>query len=118
MTYDDLVELALELPGVEQSTSFGTPALKVRGKLLARWREEDVIVLRVDIIEKQMLLDTQPYIFFTTPHYDGYPAVLVRLSYIEPARMMELLETYWRRVAGPRLVKTLDTCAAARAIPQ
>jgi len=115
MTYDDLVKLALKLPGVEQSTSFGTRALKVRGKLLVRWCEEDMVVLRVDIIEKQMLLDTQPDTFFTTPHYDGYPAVLVRLSRIDSDQMIELLETHWRRVAGVRLVKTLDASRASRA---
>jgi hypothetical protein len=115
MTYDDLVEMALELPGVEQSTSYGTRALKVRSKLLVRWREEHVVVLRVDIIEKQMLLDTQPDIFFTTPHYDSYPAVLVRLSRIGPEQMLELLETHWRRVAGARLVKALDASRASRA---
>ena len=108
MTYDELIVLALELPGVEDSTSFGTPALKVRGKLLVRWREDDVIVLRVDEIEKQMLLETQPDVFFTTPHYDGYPAVLVRLSAADPAQLRALMEEHWRTVAPKRLIAALD----------
>jgi hypothetical protein len=105
MTYGELVTMGLELPGVEESTSYGTPALKVRSKLMARLREDDVVVLlAVEDIEKRMLMETQPDTFFITDHYVGYPAVLVRLSRVEATQMRELLETTWRRVAPKRLV--------------
>ncbi len=106
MTYDELVTMGLEMPGVEESTSYGTPALKVRGKLMVRLREQDVIVLlAVEDIEKQMLMETQPETFFITDHYAGYSAVLVRLSKVEAPQMRELLETTWRRLAPKRLLR-------------
>ncbi|HLF78332.1 MAG TPA: MmcQ/YjbR family DNA-binding protein [Dehalococcoidia bacterium] len=105
MTYDEVVQMALELPGVETSTSYGTPALKVRGKFMARLREPDVMVLKpIDDIEKQMLMETQPETFFITDHYRGYPTVLIRLSRIEPVQLTALLEQCWRQLAPKRLV--------------
>ena len=105
MTYDEVVQMALELLGVEESTSYGTPALKVRGKFMARLREEDVLVLKpVDDIEKQMLMETQPETFFVTDHYRGYPTVLIRLSRVDPSQLRELLETAWRQLAPKRLL--------------
>jgi hypothetical protein len=106
VTYDEVLQMALTLPGVEESTSYGTPALKVRGKFMARLREEDVLVLKpVDDLEKQMLMETQPQTFFVTDHYRGYPTVLIRLSRIQPDQMHELLDSAWRRLANRTLLK-------------
>lgn len=105
MTYDEVVAMSLELPGVEASTSYGTPSLKVRKKFLGRLREDDVFVLvQVDDIEQRMLMETQPGVFFKTPHYEGHPSILIRLSLVDPGDMRELLERSWRRLAGPRLL--------------
>jgi hypothetical protein len=113
MTYDEFVAIAMEYPGVEQSTSYGTPAVKVRGKLLARLREPDVLVLRVfDEFEKQMLIDTQPEAFFITPHYEGYPAQLVRLSVADIEQVRDLTELAWRVLASARAVKAFDAARA------
>jgi hypothetical protein len=62
----------------------------------------------VDEDEKEMLLRAEPDVFFTTPHYDGYPAMLVRLSAIEPNELREVLIDSWRRVAPKRLLEQLD----------
>ena len=62
----------------------------------------------VDIDEKETLLAAEPDVFFTTPHYDGYPAVLVRLSAIEPDELREVLVESWRRVAPKRLLEEFD----------
>jgi hypothetical protein len=80
----------------------------VRKRSFVRLREPDVIVVLVDLDEKEALLRAEPDVFFTTPHYDGYPAVLVRLSAIEPAELAEVLEESWRRVAPKRVVKALE----------
>jgi hypothetical protein len=57
MTYEEVVAMACDLPGVETSTSYGTPSLKVRKKFMARLREDDVLVLvQVDDIEQRMLM--------------------------------------------------------------
>ncbi|HEY7270575.1 MAG TPA: MmcQ/YjbR family DNA-binding protein, partial [Dehalococcoidia bacterium] len=103
--WEEVVALAIQLPGVEASTSYGTPSLKVRKKFMSRLREDDVIVLvQVDDIEQRMLMDTQPQTYFKTPHYEGHASILIRLSRADPAEVRELLERTWNRLAGPRLL--------------
>jgi hypothetical protein len=118
-TWDDVVELGTRLPGVEVGTSFRTPALRVRGKGMCRLRTNpDALVLRVsDMGEREALLQGQPDVFFTTPHYDGYPYVLVRLEAVDPVELAELLEEAWRLRAAKRVVKAWDAGRAAQAEP-
>jgi hypothetical protein len=105
-TWEDVVEIGQRFPGVEVGTSWGTPGLKVRGKFMCRLRTDpDALVLRViDMGEREALLQGEPEAFFTTPHYDGYPAVLVRLEAVDPVELVELLEEAWRLGASKRLV--------------
>ena len=107
MTWDNVVAIGLELPGVEVSTSYGTPALKVRKKLVCRLREdgETLVLLQVEDIEQRFLMETQPQVFYKTPHYEGWPTVLIRLPLAAPAQLRELLETTWQRVAPKTLVR-------------
>jgi len=109
-TWEQAVEIGLRLPGVEVGTSYGTPALRVRGKGMCRLRTNpDALVLRVsDLGEREALLQGQPGVFFTTPHYDGYPYVLVRLDAIDPVELGELLEEAWRVFAAKRVVRAWD----------
>jgi hypothetical protein len=109
-TWDDVVEIGTRLPGVEVGTSFRTPALRVRGKGMCRLRTNpDALVLRVaDLGEREALLQGQPDVFFSTPHYDGYPYVLVRLQLVDPVELGELLEEAWRIFAAKRVVKAYD----------
>jgi hypothetical protein len=81
ITWDDIVALTRELPETEESTSYGRPSLKVRGKSFVTLRERpDALVVRCDGDEKPFLLEARPDLVFTTPHYDGYPYLLVRLE--------------------------------------
>src|SRR5215469_12588382 len=74
-------EAALRLPGVEDGTSYGTPALKVRGKLLVRLKEDgESFVLIVDFDTRDILMRADPETFYITDHYRGYRAVLVRFA--------------------------------------
>ena len=109
-TWDDVVEIGTRLPGVEVGTSFRTPALRVRGKGMCRLRTNpDALVLRVaDLGEREALLQGQPDVFFSTPHYDGYPYVLVRLQLVDPVELGELLEEAWRVFAAKRVVQAYD----------
>jgi hypothetical protein len=109
-TWEDVVEIGTRLPGVEVGTSFRTPALRVRGKGMCRLRTSpDALVLRVaDLGEREALLQGQPEVFFTTPHYDGYPYVLVRLEAADPVELAELLEDAWRVFAAKRVVAAWD----------
>jgi hypothetical protein len=109
VTWDEVVEIACRLPGVETGSSYGTPALKVRKKFMSRLREPDIMVLvAVDDIEQRMLMDTRPDVYFKTPHYEGHASILIRLSKVEPADLAELVEQSWRRIAPPRLLAQAD----------
>ena len=82
MTFDDVRKIALAWPEVEDGTSYGTPALKVRKKLLVRLREDGdrLVMPGVPQDEREMLVESQPKVFYFTDHYRDYPMVLIRLS--------------------------------------
>ena len=90
--WGDVRALGLELPGVVEATSYGTPALKVNGKLLARLKEDgETLALRVGFEERQALVESSPDAYFVTPHYEDYPMVLVRLAAADRDELCELL---------------------------
>jgi hypothetical protein len=108
-TWDDVIASGTRFPGVEVTTSYGTPALKVRKRFMCRLRTDpDALVLRCDLGEKEALLQGGDDAFFTTAHYDGYPAVLIRLEAVDPAELDELIEDAWRMQAPKRLVAEWD----------
>ncbi|MFL5909212.1 MAG: MmcQ/YjbR family DNA-binding protein [Gaiellaceae bacterium] len=108
LTWRDVVELARELPEIEESTSYGRPALKVRGKFVAAMRTNpDALVLRCDLEEKPLLLDARPDILFETPHYHGWGYILLRLEASrEEAR--EFLTDSWLLAAPKRLADSIS----------
>jgi len=107
MTYDDVREIALTLPAVEEGTSYGTAALKVKGKLFVRLKEDgETIVLRTDELERSYLMQSHPKIFYITDHYRDYPWVLVRLNAVRRPMLKELVEGAWQRVAPKSLRKS------------
>lgn len=109
VTFDIVRDLGLALPGVEEGLSYGTPALRVRGKLIARLREDgDSLVVMIDFDERELLMHSDPQTFYITEHYRNYPAMLVRLSKVDVATLRELLDDAWRRVAPKRLVAAYD----------
>lgn len=106
--FDLVRQAALALPGVEDGTSYGTPALKVRGKLLVRLKEDgESFVLIVDFDARDILMRADPETFYITEHYNNYRAVLVRFATLDPERLPGLLEQAWREVAPKRLVAGL-----------
>jgi hypothetical protein len=104
-TWAEVVRLASELPGVEASTWYRTPALKVAGKGFARLRTEAEggLVVLCGLDEKAALLASGDAAFFTTPHYDGHGSVIVDLAAVDVDQLRELLEEAWRRKAPRRL---------------
>ena len=117
---DDVRRLALALPGVEEIDSDGFD-FRVAGKGFVwsyperkpghqRVIRTDIAVLFVgDEAEKQALLLGEPGIFFTTPGYDGWPLVMLRLSEVEVARLTELVVDAWRMRAPAALARELST---------
>jgi hypothetical protein len=108
--YRRVCQLALRLPGVEESTSYGTPALKVKGRFMCRLRTEaeGALALCCDFVDRQMLLQADPNVFFVTDHYLNYPMILVRLDKVRRSVLPELLERAWRMAAPPKLVAEYD----------
>jgi hypothetical protein len=95
-TEADVRELALALPATSEKPSYGTPGFRVRDRLFARIREEGVLVLwRESEEEKEAMVEAEPEKFFTTPHYDGHPNVLIRLDAVDRRELAELLEESW-----------------------
>jgi hypothetical protein len=106
VSFPEVSELGKALPGVIESTSYGTPALKVDGKLLARLKEDgETLVLRMDFVNRDLLLRAEPDLFFLTDHYLNYPSILIRLNQVTRRRIAELLEDAWRLVAPRRLLE-------------
>ena len=99
VSFEDVSKLGRALPGVIESTSYGTPALKVGGKLLVRLKEDgETLVLRMDFVNRDLLLRAEPNLFFLTDHYLNYPSILLRLTRVTKPRLKELLEDSWRLV--------------------
>ena len=108
--FDTVRKLASALSGVEESTMFGSPALKVRGRLLAcvpthKSAEPDSLVVCVDFDRRAELLDTAPDVYYVKDHYLNYPSVLVRLSRIHPDALRDLLGMSWRFVTTKKPVR-------------
>ncbi len=111
-TWKDVVAIGKRFPGVEEGTWFRTPALKVAGKGgFCRLREDpDALVMRVpDMDDKEALLQGDPDVFFTTPHYDGYPFVLIDLEKVDDDELAELVEDGWRTRATKKLIAEYDS---------
>jgi hypothetical protein len=91
---DRLLRLAAKagLAGLERSVSYGTPSIKLRGKFLARLKDDTTLVIRCPLDEKDMLMAAEPDFYFQTDHYVGHPAMLVRLEAIDDARLTARLE--------------------------
>ncbi len=110
MTFDDVRTTALAWPEVEDGTSYGTPALKVRKKLLARLKEDgdSLVMPGVPADERDMLVQSQPKVFYFTDHYKDYPMVLIRLSEVKRATVEPLLRRRWRTLASKAAVREFD----------
>jgi hypothetical protein len=97
--------IALSFPEVEEA-EHGRRAFSVRGKGFAweaRERDGGGLAVRCDRDEKQLVLDSNEEVYFTSPHYDGFPAVQIRVEAIAAAELRERLEDAWLIQAPKRL---------------
>jgi hypothetical protein len=109
-SFDDIREVAHALPGVVDGTSYGTSALKVGGKLFARLHQSgDCVVLRCELLDREILMQSAPDAFFITDHYRDYPWILLRLGVVEKSALPDLIERAWRLVASKSLIKKLES---------
>jgi len=96
VTFDMVRKIGLALPEVEEGTMYGSPALKVHGRLLTclaihKSAEPGSLVLRTDFDERAALLAEEPETYYLTDHYMNHPIVLVRLSRIRTDQLRDLL---------------------------
>jgi hypothetical protein len=112
ITFDTVRRIGCKLPGVEEGTTYGSPALKIRGKLMTclavhKSAEPNSLVIRIGFDQREALIAADPEIYYLTPHYLDYPVVVVRLSRINPDALRDLLGMAWAFVSSknsPRLV--------------
>jgi hypothetical protein len=119
--FEDVRRIALALPETSERPQWGNASWRVRDKPFV-WerplRKSDLAALgdaapdgpilgvRVEHrIAKEALLADDPDVYFTTPHFDGYPAVLVRLERIAPDELEEAITEAWLCQAPKRLAK-------------
>ena len=103
--FDTVRKMALGLSDVEESTIYRSPALKVRGKLLAclavhKSAEPDSLAVRIDFDRRAELMAAAPDVYYLTDHYVNYPVMLVRLSRIHRDALRDLLGVAWRFVTA------------------
>jgi hypothetical protein len=110
-TEADVRAIALSLPGTTEDQWYQTPGYKVAGKGFLRFRTEaegGLVVFVSDLGEKEALLTSNPDAFFTTPHYDGWPIVLVNLDVVDHDELRELITDSWLIKAPPRRRRQLE----------
>lgn len=96
MTFRSVRAIGLRLPGVEESTIYGAPALKLGKRLIAciatnKAAEPDTLVVRTDFEQRDMLIAEEPGTYYLKDHYQTFPVVLVRLKRVSPDAMRDLL---------------------------
>ena len=104
ISFDVVQRMAAGLEGVEVGTSYGTPALKVRGRMFAciashKSAEPDTLVAVISFEDREQLLEEEPKIYYLKDHYQNYPSVLVRLREIRPDALRDLLRMAWAFVS-------------------
>jgi hypothetical protein len=131
-TWSDVRRIVRTLPDTDEKTSHGTAAWTVHGKSFA-WerplRKSDfealgedaprgaILGVRTDGLEmKEALLQSDPAVFFTTPHFDGYPAVLVVLGKISKPALRDLLVESWLSRAPKRVADAFLASKGGKAV--
>jgi hypothetical protein len=107
-TEKDVRRIALSLPETIEKPWFNTPGFRVKDKGFLRIRSEaegGLVVFVADLGEKEMLLESEPEKFFTTPQDDGHPTVLVNLAAVDVPELRELITESWRLKAPKRVLK-------------
>ena len=100
-TFATVTKIGLTLPGVEEGTAYGAPALKIHGQLLAcmatnKDAEPDTLVIRVEFAQRDELIAADPDVYYLKDHYVDYPCVLIRLKRVHPDALPDLLRMAWQ----------------------
>jgi hypothetical protein len=110
VTLANVIETGLTLPGVDQGTTFGAPALKVHGNVMAcvptnKSAEPNSFMFRMDRRDRAAMIAESPDLYYAPPHYQDYDAILVRLDQLTPEILHDLLvmaHNFMIRKAAPK----------------
>jgi hypothetical protein len=92
LTLATIRRVASALPGLQEGTSYGTPAWRYKGRLLARIHQDgESLMLKVGFEAREHLVRADPKTFFVTEHYRNYPNVLARLDRLSATDLRKLL---------------------------
>ena len=110
ITFDTVRKIASELPGVEESTTYGAPSLKLHGRLLTcpalnKSAELNSLAVSIDFDQREALISEAPDTYYVTDHYVNYPIVLVRLSRVNRDVLRDLLHAACKFVSASRTRK-------------
>ena len=106
-----------EFPETIEGTSYGTPAFRVRRKLLVRWNDKlDALVIHTGFALREALLASGSDVWFTTPHYDGSAMVLARLDRLSDDALREVLVNAWLEIAPAKLAAEWRERVGARCL--
>jgi hypothetical protein len=105
--FDAAIAIGRTLPDVEVTTTWGASALKVGGKMFAcvainKSAEPNSMVVRMDMAQRDLLIEEDPATYYLTDHYVDYPCLLVRLSRVSAEALRDLLVGAHRFVSAPR----------------
>jgi len=114
MTFRTVRAIGLRIPGAEESTMYGAPALKIDGHMFAciasnRDAEPNTLAVRMDFAQRDALVAEDPDTYYLKDHYVNYPCVLVRLSRVHEDAMRDLL------AGAARFVRKAETAKKAKA---
>ncbi len=95
MTFDEAIAFALTLPDTELATSYGKPAAKVKSNgrafLFPSHEADTSFGVAIDLGSIELLKATEPNSYWQTPHYEGWPAILVRYDAVDEERVRDII---------------------------
>ena len=105
LTFDDVRTIALELPGVTEGITHGSPSFYIGKKFMGVRGEGDILIMKSAIVERDLLIQLEPDKYYITDHYVPFDYVLVRMSKVNADEVRDLFHKAWRRLALKKLVK-------------
>src|SRR5262245_7888977 len=108
ITFDTVRKIGLKLPGTEAGTAYGSPMLRVNGRIFAgiavnkQAEPDSLMVYLADFDQRDALIEEDPDTYYVRPHYEPYPVVLVRLARITRDALEDLVRGAHRVVASKR----------------
>jgi hypothetical protein len=103
VTAGEVRALALAQPEATEHVTYGRPSFMVRRILFAWLPEDDVLVVKVDPDERDLMEESEPDVYVVSDHHRPYPLMAVRLARVDAQRVRELLEDAWWWAAPERL---------------